>query len=162
MEPVPRRGLLKHRMLVIDPSGRWAAPLKQALADLPCQLHVWRDDFRQLARNPAALGSLAAAWQQPGQTPTLVLYHCQTNSLEFLRFWSRVQTSVRLPPLIGLLDSIDPAAAERLRQLGCIQVHAGFHTWDRLVKTVTSVLQSPVSTDQNLEALIAANLPWSS
>jgi hypothetical protein len=40
-------------------------------------------------------------------------------------------------------------------------VHAGFHTWDRLVKTVTPIFQTPVYSDQNLEELVSANLPWS-
>lgn len=153
--------LFKHRCLVVDPSDRWTAPLKQACRDLPCELQAWQGDWADLAKNPTALAELVQHWQRPGQAPALVCYHCQPTTLEFLRFWSQAGRLVRLPPLIGLLDAIEPAAADRLRQLGCVQVHAGFHTWDRLVKTVTSLLQTPVYTGLQLEELIAANLPWS-
>lgn len=160
--PAPRSlNLLKHRALVVDPSGRWTAPLKLACRELPCEIQTWHGDWERFATNPAAWEELTQTWQRPGQAPALVCYHCQPSNLEFLRFWSRAEQIVRLPPLIGLLDSIDTAAADRLRQLGCVQVHAGFHTWDRLVKTVTSLLQSPVYTGSHLEELIAANLPWS-
>jgi hypothetical protein len=161
MPLAPRSSLLKHRALLIDPSSRWAAPLKQALADLPCRVTPWLPDCQQLAQCPDALAQLAAHWQRPGHFPMLVFYHCRPDNLDFLRFWAQAEFSLPLPPLIALLDSLDVAAAERLRQLGCVQVHAGFHTWDRLVKTVTPIFQTPVYSDQNLEELVSANLPWS-
>lgn len=153
-------GLLKHRLLLVDPSGRWTAPLKQACSDLPCQLSIWRPARQELEGDMDPAAQLVRQLGGSGLIPVAVLFHCQPSNLWFLRAWSRAETAVRLPPLIGLIDSPDAESADRLQQLGCSQVHAGFHSWDRLVKTVASLLHSPVYCERNLEELVAANLPW--
>ncbi len=151
--------IIRHRILLSDPLGRWSAPLKAALPQ-SCEWVIWPEAASRTT-SPVAPGDSFAHWLlNSGPSLSLGIWHCHLQNLQFAKSWFTAGRDGSLPPLVALLDQPDPAAAQPLREIGCVEVHAGFHSWARLVKTVTAILQTPVISDRSLEDQIAANLPW--
>lgn len=152
--------VVRHHILLSDPLGRWGAPLKAALLPHACEWVSW-PELTVPALPVDELGFWAATQlRHNGQSLSLAIWHCHPHNLRFAQAWLAAVRFSNLPPLIALLDQPDREATELLREIGCAEVHAGFHSWDRLVKTVTSLLASPVISDHSLENQIAACLPW--
>ncbi len=152
--------VVRHHILLSDPLGRWCAPLKAALLPQTCEWVSWPElNVPALPVNELGF-RFATQLRHSGQSPSLAIWHCHPHNLRFAQAWLAAGRFSNLPPLVALLDQPDREATELLRKIGCAQVHAGFHSWDRLVKTVTSLLASPVISDHRLEDQIAACLPW--
>lgn len=153
--------LVVPRVLILDPSGRWTALLRAELAGSPGELVAWRPADQPQPDQQLSAAQLDNLLHRPGKPVQLVLFHCSSNSLWFLPLWQAAGKHRRLPPLVGLLDSPDEESATLLRQFGCARVYAGFHSLEPLVKTVKSLVATPVYPDLPLESLVTANLPWS-